>query len=562
MSDIDEDHYEKTMEESNHGNLLLGKIMELQLADEMCDCTLNVDGAQIKVHKVMLVATSDFFRAMFLSPMQERCQDVVELKGLSPTGVRDIVTFIYTGKLAIDLENLNRIVHTASFLQVNSALNLCSEYINSLLTFDTADDLLPLAKDYSLNDVIDKFNQGVEKWLNYDTSRCRNNMIEIYKHIRFSLMSEVELDQVSAATYTICSTLDIPIEQIRPEIDKGQRYHSDRIMSHPIITSNMSPRTTKESLALLHQGNTYTNSTIEIISPPDLEIKPAVSDTILSMICRELRATVLDNFIFITALVDHGGGSLIGKLFRYDPRHNDIEELEWKYRSRMSKSFVGHGGILYLLGGLNQATSMPLDICETYNLRTQQSFEMSPLPHPVHLHAALVFKDKIYITGGVTQPGHVINTAYVYDIKISKWTEIAPLNCARRLHCMLQSGGQIMVLGGISHGGVHDQRLMPIEVYDPHLNIWTEMEPHCSTLPANSVGHFSFVNDKLYCIGRQCPKSEECDFWQLDPDKGWTLVGHLYHSCSNGKKNIYRSSVAAYLLPIKLDMNVLNHKND
>lgn len=55
--------------------------------------------------------------------------------------------------MALTLDNLTEIINTASHLQVSFALDVCSNYIKSLMTFDNAEDFLHIADTYSLDKV-------------------------------------------------------------------------------------------------------------------------------------------------------------------------------------------------------------------------------------------------------------------------------------------------------------------------------------------------------------------------------------------------------------------------
>ena len=72
----------------------------------------------LKVHKVLLAATSDYFRVMFGGVMAESKQDSVDLKGVTADGLQHIIDFIYSGELGLHLDNLTEIINTASHLQV------------------------------------------------------------------------------------------------------------------------------------------------------------------------------------------------------------------------------------------------------------------------------------------------------------------------------------------------------------------------------------------------------------------------------------------------------------
>jgi len=72
-----------------------------------------------QVHKILLAATSDYFRAMLLSPTKESQENTVDMKGLSASALQHMIDFIYTGQLELDFENLIEMLNAASHLQVD-----------------------------------------------------------------------------------------------------------------------------------------------------------------------------------------------------------------------------------------------------------------------------------------------------------------------------------------------------------------------------------------------------------------------------------------------------------
>lgn len=81
-----------------------------------------------------------------------------------------------SGEMALTLDNLTEIINTASHLQVSFALEVCSSYIKTLMTFDNAEDFLHIADTYSLDKVTahwehmiqDKFFEFSQvSWLGY-----------------------------------------------------------------------------------------------------------------------------------------------------------------------------------------------------------------------------------------------------------------------------------------------------------------------------------------------------------------------------------------------------------
>lgn len=67
------------------------------------DVSLCVNSEIIRVHKTILCARSDMFRAMFNSRMLEASTGTVEIEGIDVAVVKELVNFIYTDVIRCDL---------------------------------------------------------------------------------------------------------------------------------------------------------------------------------------------------------------------------------------------------------------------------------------------------------------------------------------------------------------------------------------------------------------------------------------------------------------------------
>ena len=63
----------------------------------LTDYTLCAGGSSWEIHRIVLVACSDYFRAMLTSDMLESKQMSADLKGVSAIGLSAIINFAYTG---------------------------------------------------------------------------------------------------------------------------------------------------------------------------------------------------------------------------------------------------------------------------------------------------------------------------------------------------------------------------------------------------------------------------------------------------------------------------------
>jgi kelch-like protein 18 len=79
---------------------------------------LQVDESVIQAHRIVLASNIPYFRAMFTSDMIESKQNEITLKGLEPDAVEAMINFAYTGRIIINVGNVQSIMLCSSFLHV------------------------------------------------------------------------------------------------------------------------------------------------------------------------------------------------------------------------------------------------------------------------------------------------------------------------------------------------------------------------------------------------------------------------------------------------------------
>ena len=62
----------------NHTKTLSSNLFKLRENDSLCDVTLISDGVEIRAHRVVLAACSEYFHAMFTSGLSETGKDEVK----------------------------------------------------------------------------------------------------------------------------------------------------------------------------------------------------------------------------------------------------------------------------------------------------------------------------------------------------------------------------------------------------------------------------------------------------------------------------------------------------
>lgn len=102
-----------------HPKSVLEQINQLRRANDfLCDVILNVGTSRIKAHKIILCASSPYFRAMFTNELAESKQSEVTLRDIDENAMEILVDFCYTSKITIDEKTVQTVLPAACLLQV------------------------------------------------------------------------------------------------------------------------------------------------------------------------------------------------------------------------------------------------------------------------------------------------------------------------------------------------------------------------------------------------------------------------------------------------------------
>lgn len=110
-------------------SLLLGGLCELLENDKFVDCVLKIKDQDFPCHKLVLAASSPYFKAMFLSDMEESRKREVVLKDVEPRIMGMILKYIYTCDINLTEQNVQDIFVAANMYQIPSIFSVCVSYL-------------------------------------------------------------------------------------------------------------------------------------------------------------------------------------------------------------------------------------------------------------------------------------------------------------------------------------------------------------------------------------------------------------------------------------------------
>jgi len=151
----------------------------------------------------------------------------------------------------------------------------------------------------------------------------------------------------------------------------------------------------------------------------------------------------------------HGGrgspSEACNALIKMELREDDsviqtsIDSVGPRPRWRHTMSRVN--SVLVIVGGMAE---QPLSDIWTFNPDSGQWEEAKcSLPHALHSHSAVSFQDKLFVTGGLDQNGHVIREVLIVANDTVRVVDLPGL-LPRFSHCSIVREGEIYLIGGVS----------------------------------------------------------------------------------------------------------------
>ncbi|XP_052737427.1 BTB/POZ domain-containing protein 9 isoform X1 [Bicyclus anynana] len=163
-----------------HISHLSEHIGSLCLSSEYSDVTLIVEGQRIPAHKVILAASSDYFRALLYGGMREANQAEVELQA-PLQAFKALLRYVYSGHMGLSLLREDTVLdmlglaHQFNFQELEAAI---SDYLRQVLALRNVCAVLDAARLY-----------GLEALMDYCYKFLDRNAVEVLQHDTFLQLS-------------------------------------------------------------------------------------------------------------------------------------------------------------------------------------------------------------------------------------------------------------------------------------------------------------------------------------------------------------------------------------
>lgn len=396
----------------------------------LCDIEIHVQDNVFTCHRVVLIAASKYFDIMFSSGLKEAGADVIHIKEVSANIFGDILSFIYSGEIHIDTDNVEALLHASCCFQIHPLKDKCEHFLMGHITSENGVGLWCIARAYSCeklttktyNFVLDNFDQIVRhdeilkvdfedmlkvvsdnnlrveneetvcnvalRWINHDIEGRQKYFVDILPEFRlFQISMEYLLEKL--LSNAIIRQSDKCIDILKSAI----KYHTMPEMRHTISSLKTRIRTSSNKVALtLVLGKRKSEEYTEVIGYSDTNRKWVTLCLAPIETGDGLAACPVGNDVYVSGGTKKPNSvyQFSAKLFRW------IEKAPMMER-RSKHSMVAVGNSVYAIGGYNFHT---IGSVEEFDMNMNMWTSVGKLTHAVAGTSATVLAGNIYIFGG------------------------------------------------------------------------------------------------------------------------------------------------------------------
>lgn len=510
---------------------LLSGFQRLRSAGNMCDVSLETDGASFLCHRALLASSCDYFRALFGETTEERLAGSVSLPALTPEGLATILDFLYSGWLSLSPSTLPDVLEAARYLQVETAVSICERFIIDGLSAENCCSYANLATLHALSDALQSAHHTIAMEMGKLLQENREDLlglnvqslmalldaeeipgvkeVELMKvaldwldengplpllqsnlllsRLRFGLVAPVDLTALGHAHRAMATPL------IRSQLTRALEYHSSGSVQ-PIRQNRQSTLRASPRVLLVGGGSSpgWPEQQVMTFEPRSKTFSCLSSSLPLRL--RDHCVCSVGGFLFVMGGDEVKEAGEDGKavavetsnqVWRYDPRFNRWVQVESMLERRAQFSCCVVEDVIFAVGGRRALTS--LASVEFYDMDTGAWRRGAPMPRPLRGHASTVLDGHIYVSGGL--PGNQTAThlsnhdnnsggsressreVLCWDPKGWMWEKRASMSIARFGHRLATIHGYIYAFLGMY------ESFCDIERYDSRSDRWTRLRP-------------------------------------------------------------------------------------
>ncbi|XP_043990755.1 kelch-like protein 40a [Gambusia affinis] len=536
--------------------LLQDGLCDLLDNDKFVDCVLKIQDKEFPCHRLVLAASSPFFKSIFLSEQEESKKREIVLKDVDPSVMEMILRYLYTSDIDLTEQNVQDIFMVANMYQIPSIFSVCLTYLqekmvlgNCLAIFKlgllldcprlalgareficehyqvvvrdqdffqlSPSELAIILSSDALNvEREEKVFESLMEWIKQDETTRLKELPELLHCVRFRLIptdyfkENVEGHQYIRFNQEIKKELDLVTDAQQGRLPKPKRLGSDGAKGGEGIDEergddeeaylpgvlNNNPRFGMFEMDLLLMIN---NTGTVAYDPVGNECFVVSESTEIpknhsSLVTKQNQVFVVGGLLYNEEDKDE---PFMSYFLQFDPVSSEWLGMPSQPNPRCLFGLAEVENSIFVVGGKQlKEGEHALSSVMIYDRQSFKWGESDPLPYEVYGHGTVAHNGLVYVIGGKSESKKCMRRVSVYDPTKFEWKDLAPLTTARSLFGIAIHQDQIYVATGVTDSGLTSS----VEVYDIAANKWsefTEFPQERSSLSLISTGGY------LYAIG-------------------------------------------------------------
>ncbi|XP_077969731.1 kelch-like protein 12 isoform X1 [Styela clava] len=540
------------MDKNAHDAELLENLNRMRENKMFCDFLIKVGSEEIPVHKNVVSAGSDYFKAMLSHDTKESQAGIVDIKESNPVCVKKCIDFIYTGNGSVADGNREELMLVAHMMQLQrlcdgiavflandlgsgsfvstqriasmfNCVNLkehCNAFaLENFCSVVLSEDFKLLEDDYfrflmkaeNVKASTPDKCKALIAWIQHEPDNRAKCFEEIFKTFDFSNLSFEYMTYLVEKEPLVSNSLPCVKLLFATVTGKGGNVQAKK---HSVKTG---PSSNENNVIAVFDR---TSKSIQCFSP-ERKTWTKMREITAEIMEKHVLAVVLGNDIYV---LGYDGRNY--RLLNYADTSATWEILADRANVGRTRAVVLDGSIYAFDDSSNSSKAV-----ETYRPSNNSWVHLIDKPVPACYCAVVAADGFIYCIGGYNR--HSISDILKLDPAIPKWYTLPNMPSVRCFASAVPFDQAIYVLGGTPWTGT----LATVICFDIKSENWTSVTNMNNA--RQQLGSCIF-RDKIYVIGgvRSSDTIEEYDH----DTKKWKLVGSL-----SGKIVNPEASVALYL---------------
>ncbi|XP_061613531.1 kelch-like protein 40b [Phyllopteryx taeniolatus] len=533
--------------------LLQDGLYDLLENDKLVDCVLKIKDKEFPCHRLVLCACSSYFRALFLSDLDESKKREVVLEDVEPGVMGLILKYLYTSRINVTEQNVQDIFALANIYQIPSIFTVCVSFLQKRLSLSNClavfrlglmldcprlaisarnfacerfrlisrdEDFLQLQPGelaaILANDNLDVDSEEVVfealmSWVARDSGEREKELPGLLDCVRLRLVGEdylrekVEKNKLIGNNPELQKKLQLvrdaqvgKMPKVKPILKKkkeggGQNEEAEE------QEENLLPSILNDNMRF----GMFVRELILMVSDAGaVAYDPTGNDCFMASVSTQVpknhvSLVTKENQIFVAGglFIDEQNKEdpLCSYFLQYDPVNADWLGMPPLPSPRFLFGLGEAENSIFVMGGKEvKDQERMLDSVMVYDRQSFKWGESDPLPYVVYGHATVSSNDMVYVIGGKGDDKNCLSKMYAYDARRFEWKQLASMKTARSLFGATVHQNKIYVAAGVTDTGLTDS----VEVYDIASNKWSDLDPfpqERSSLNLVSLGSLLFA---------------------------------------------------------------------